>query len=47
MHERKTCMAHMFDDSNEVFEQGLPLLAGDDRSCQVTEDVRTARLNSI
>ena len=37
----------MLDYSNEVLEQGLPLLVGDDRSCQVAENVRAASLNGI
>ena len=37
----------MFDDSNEILKQGLPLFVGNNSSCQVTEDVRATCLNGI
>ena len=37
----------MFDHSNEVFEQGLPLLVSDYCSCQVAEYVRATSLNGV
>ena len=37
----------MFDDPNEIFEQGLPPLVGDDGCGHVAEDVRAARLDGV
>ena len=42
--EIETCP---FDDPDEVFEDGLSPLVGDDRCCDVAEDVGTAGVNGI
>lgn len=40
-------MMYMFEYSNEVLEQGLPLLVGNYSSSEVAKYVRTTRLNRI
>ncbi len=39
--------AYMFDDPNQILEQGLSLFVCDDCSCEVAEHVRTTCLYSI
>ena len=37
----------MFDDPNEIFEQGLPPLVGDNGCGHIAENVWAARLDGI